>query len=98
MLNFVVRNYFGAFLTPMLQVGVSTSKETPTFFLGGGIRFLHTGKGDFAFSGGFAFPWVKQLKSKQPGDPVGGMKEIEDDLEFQPFPDRVYYSMLQYKF
>jgi hypothetical protein len=97
MLNFVVRSYPGAFLTPMAQVGVSTSKETPTFFLGGGLRFLHVGKGDFAFSAGWAFPWVRQLNELNVGDEVGGMKEIEDDLTFKRFGTHVYYA-LQYKF
>jgi hypothetical protein len=97
MLNFVVRSYPGAFVTPMAQVGVSTSKETPTFFLGGGLRFLHVGKGDFAFSAGWAFPWVRQLNELNVGDEVGGMKDIEDDLTFKRFGTHVYYA-LQYKF
>jgi hypothetical protein len=97
MMNFVVRGYPGAFLTPMVQVGVSASKETPTFFFGGGLRFLHVGKGDFAFSAGVAFPWVRQLNELGVGDEVGGMKDIEDDLTFQPFGRHLYYA-LQYKF
>jgi hypothetical protein len=97
MVNFVVRNYPGAFLTPMVQVGVSTSKDTPTIFLGGGLRFLHLGKGDFAFGAGAAFPWTKQLKTLAPNVVVKGQKDIDDDLEFRSAGVHLFWS-LQYKF
>jgi hypothetical protein len=97
MVTFVVRNYPGAFLTPMVQVGVSPSKDTPTFFLGGGLRFLHLGKGDFAFGAGAAFPWTKQLKTLTPNAVIKGQKDIDDDLEFRSAGVHVFWS-LQYKF
>jgi hypothetical protein len=97
MMNFVMRTIPGAFVTPMAQIGVSTSKDTPTFFLGGGIRLLHVGKGDFAIGFGAAFPWVRQLQKLNVGDVVGGTKDIEDDLQFQRFGTHSYIA-LQYKF
>jgi hypothetical protein len=98
MVNFVCRGCPASLLTPMLQVGVSTSKEAPTLFFGGGIRLFHTGKGDFAIGFGRAFPWVKQLKTLKEGEPAG-TKDIEADLEFRRLVgQRPTYIALQYKF
>jgi hypothetical protein len=98
LVNFVCRCGPAPLLTPMIQIGGSTSKETPALFLGGGVRLFHTGAGDFAFGAGWVVPWVRQLKTLHVNDVVEGTAEIEADLELRPLAAKNFYWSLQYKF
>lgn len=86
-------------LTPMFQVGVSTSKTSPAMFLGGGIRFAGTAKGDFAFGYGAVLPWAKQLKNEADLNKViSGTAELAEHLEWRRVTGFHSYVTLQYKF
>lgn len=100
MVNFVCGFCGATGLTPMFQVGTSTSKTTPAIFLGGGIRFIATAKGDFGVSGGLVVPFAKQLKAGvNPGDVIDGTADLENKLEWRTITGKhPFYLMLQYKF
>lgn len=98
LLNFVCRCGGAAIVEPMAQIGASTSKETPTVFLGGGIRLFGIGRGDFGIGGGAALTWVRDLTKLEVGQTVGGTADIERDLSFKHAPHVGRYLVLQYKF
>jgi hypothetical protein len=100
MVNFVCGFCGATGLTPMFQVGTSTSKTTPAIFLGGGIRFIATAKGDFGISGGLVVPFAKQLKAgAKPGDVIDGTADLDNKLEWRTVSGQhPFYLMLQYKF
>ena len=95
--NFVCRCGTGL-LSPMAQVGVAASKDTPAILLGGGIRLFGLGKGDVAVGGGAAFTWVKDLQKLKVGDAVTGTNDINSDLGFSGTPRVAGYFAIQYKF
>ena len=85
-------------LSPMVQVGVSTSKTSPALFLGGGFRLFGLGKGDFAFSAGGALPFARQLKDGvSPGKIIDSAAALEAELTWRP-AKWGWYGVLQYKF
>jgi hypothetical protein len=86
MLNLIFRTWRGEVAHPMLQVGVSTGKDAPSFLLGGGIRIAASKHLGLSF--GVLFARVKDLQTLKPGDPIGGTAEIEKDLtpRFQRSP------------
>lgn len=85
-------------LTPMIQLGAAVSKTAPTILMGPGWR-LPGSKGGAAIGLGLMLAWVKDLQSLKPGDPVGGTKDIDDDLGFgNKLPKTRLYVNLQYKF
>lgn len=97
MINFVCRCQLSA-LEPMLQVGASASQDTPSIFVGGGIRlFAMPGKGDVALGYGLTITWTKDLKTLKPGD-VAGTADIQADLAFVSQPRFGQYFGIQYKF
>jgi len=98
LLNFVCRCGGAAIVEPMAQIGASTSKETPTVFLGGGIRLFGIGRGDVGIGGGAALTWVRDLTKLEVGQTVGGTADIEKDLSFKHAPHVGSYLVLQYKF
>jgi len=86
-------------VTPMFQIGTSTSKTTPAIFLGGGFRLAATAKGDFAFGIGWVLPWAKQLKSGvEPGKVIDGTADLQTNLEWRRITGQHVYVNLQYKF
>lgn len=86
-------------VTPMFQVGTSTSKTTPAILLGGGLRFFATSKGEFAFGFGAILPWAKQLKNEDDlGKVIDGTAAVEEHLEWRIVKGFHSYITLQYKF
>jgi hypothetical protein len=86
-------------LTPMFQVGTSTSKTSPAILLGGGVRFAATAKGDFAIGFGAILPWAKQLKNENDlGKVIPGTAALDEHLEWQRVKGFHSYLTLQYKF
>jgi len=94
--SFVCRCQTGPFVAPMLQLGITTSKDVPAFLAGGGIRLFGLPKGDVALGAGWTIGWVKELRSLEVGDPVGGTSDIEADL--RRVGRQGAYFALQYKF
>jgi hypothetical protein len=85
-------------LTPMVQIGASTSKSLPAALIGAGIRLFGLGAGDVAIGGGAMFGWVKDLQKLKVGDVVAGTKDIESDLGYRATPEKGGYFVIQYKF
>lgn len=99
MVNFLCGFCPAAALTPMIQIGASTSKDAPALFLGGGIRLLPTSKGDFAVGVGWVLPFARQLKSSSAvGKVIAGTAELDSNLEWQRVSGTHVYVNLQYKF
>lgn len=99
MVNFVCGFCRLSPVTPMFQIGTSTSKTTPAILVGGGVRFLATSKGDFAIGFGWIVPWAKQLKNE--GDlnkVIAGTAALEEHLEWRIVDKFHKYVTLQYKF
>jgi hypothetical protein len=96
MASFVCRCQTGPFVAPMLQVGVATSKDVPGLLAGGGIRLFGLPKGDVALGVGLMVAWVKDLRTLEAGDPVGGTSDIQADL--RSVRRQGAYFSLQYKF
>jgi hypothetical protein len=94
--SFVCRCQTGPLVAPMLQVGITTSKDVPALLLGGGVRLFGLPRGDIALGGGAMIAWVKDLDSLRVGAPVGGTSDIEADLHY--VGRRGLYAALQYKF
>jgi hypothetical protein len=86
----------GPLVAPMFQVGITTSRDVPGLFFGGGARLFPLGRGDISVGAGGMFGWVKDLRSLQVGSPVGGSVDIEDDLTWKRRGG--WYGLLQYKF
>jgi len=97
LLNFVCRCGGGTILEPMAQVGASTSKETPSLFVGGGLRLFVVGRGDVAVGGGLLLAWVRDLSTLAVGDVVSGTADIQKDLAFGRTPRAGHYFVIQYK-
>jgi hypothetical protein len=86
-------------LTPMFQIGTSTSKTTPAILLGGGVRVFPTAKGEFAIGYGAILPWAKQLKNDDDlGKVIDGTAALEQHLEWRVVKGFHSYVTLQYKF
>jgi hypothetical protein len=94
--SFVCRCRTGPLVAPMLQVGVTTSKDVPAILAGGGLRLFGLPRGDVALGLGAMIAWVKDLDSLRVGDPVGGTVDIEADLRYAR--RQGLYAALQYKF
>jgi hypothetical protein len=94
--SFVCRCESGPLVAPMVQIGITTSKDVPALLAGGGVRLFGLPKGDVALGGGAMFAWVKDLRRLRVGDPVGGTTDIETDLHYRRRFG--YYLALQYKF
>lgn len=94
--GFVCRCRTGPLVAPMLQVGITTSKDVPALLAGGGVRLFGLPKGDIALGGGGMFAWTKDLRTLRVGDAVGGTIDIESDLHY--VRRQGYYLALQYKF
>lgn len=95
--NFVCRCGAGL-LSPMVQIGVATSKDLPGILLGGGLRLFGLGKGDVALGGGALFGWYKDLQKLKVGDVVSGTSDINSDLGYISTPKIGGYVAIQYKF
>ncbi len=95
MVNFVCRCAGGL---PMLQLGVSASKDLPAFLAGGGIRLFGLGAGDFGLSYGAMIGWYRDLNKLKVGDVVQGTKDIEADLQFINKPHIKSYFAIHYQF
>ncbi len=86
-------------VTPMFQVGTSTSKDTQAIFLGGGFKFADTPKGAFAVGIGWALPFAKQLKpGVELNTVIDGTADLEKNLEWARIPGQHFYLNIQYKF
>lgn len=96
LLSFVCRCQTGPLVAPMLQVGITTSKEVPAILAGGGLRLFGLPRGDVALGIGAMIGWVKDLGSLRVGDAVGGTADIEADLRYAQ--RQGFYAALQYKF
>jgi hypothetical protein len=94
--SFVCRCRTGPLIAPMLQAGITTSKDVPALLAGGGIRLFGLPKGEVALGGGGMIAWVKDLRTLRVGDPVGGTTDIEADLGYMR--QQGWYLALQYKF
>lgn len=94
--GFVCRCETGPFVAPMFQVGVTTNKDVPAILLGGGVRLFGLPKGDVAVGAGWMMAWIKDLRSLEEGDVVGGTKDIEADM--RSVRRHGLYLALQYKF
>ena len=94
--GFVCRCETGPFVAPMFQVGVTTNKDVPAILLGGGVRLFGLPKGDVALGAGWMMAWIKDLRSLEEGDVVGGTKDIEADM--RSVRRHGLYLALQYKF
>lgn len=107
LLNFVCRCATGPFITPMFQVGASTSKSAPSIFFGGGFRLFGVGAGDIAFGGGFVLAFIQELDELEVGQEIDGTADIDADLVWAPRfrstdvsgkKHTNWYLSLQYKF
>ncbi len=94
--SFVCRCQTGPLVAPMVQVGITTSKDVPAILAGGGIRLFGLPRGDVALGMGAMIAWVKDLDSLRVGDPIGGTVDIEADLQYAR--RQGFYAALQYKF
>jgi hypothetical protein len=86
----------GPFVAPMFQVGITTSRDVPGFFAGGGVRLFPLGRGDISVGAGGMMGWVKDLRTLEVGSPVGGTTDIEADLGWKRRLG--WYGIIQYKF
>lgn len=80
--GFVCRCRTGPLIAPMLQMGITTSKDVPALLGGGGIRLFGLPKGEVALGAGGMIAWVKDLRTLHVGDPVGGTSDIEANLHY----------------
>ena len=94
--SFVCQCRTGPLVAPMLQVGISTSKDAPALLAGGGIRLFGLPKGDVALGAGAMIAWVKDLRTLHVGQPIGGTSDIDADLHF--VRKQGGYFAVQYKF
>lgn len=99
MVNFVCGFCGASLLTPMLQIGTSTSTTTPGLFAGAGFKVIGGSKGALAIGAGFAVPFSKQPKNQEDvGKAIDGTAALADKLEFRPVRGQHWYLNLQYKF
>lgn len=79
---------------PMIQLGVSYTKDAPALLIGGGLRITQA-KG-LGLAGGLLIGWVEDLDKLELESPVNGTQDIEKDLKLkQRFS---HYLALQYSF
>ena len=86
----------GPFVAPMFQVGITTSRDVPGLFAGGGVRLFPLGRGDISAGAGGMMGWVRDLRTLEVGSPIGGTADIEADLTLRRRFG--WYGILQYKF
>ena len=77
----LIPNIFDGDVHPLIQLGVGTGKDLPSFLGGVGIRF--TGKVKCSISGGAIMTWRKELTKLKIGDTVKGTSELEEDLQYE---------------
>ena len=94
--SFVCQCRTGPLIAPMLQIGITTSKDVPALLAGGGIRLFGLPKGDVALGAGAMIAWVKDLRTLQVDHPTGGTSDIDADLH--AVRKQGGYLALQYKF
>jgi hypothetical protein len=96
LVSFVCRCQTGPFVAPMLQFGITTSRDVPALMIGGGIRLFSAGPGEVALGAGVLVGWVKYLRAIQEGDIILGTRDIEAAL--RAIRKQGPYLALQYKF
>lgn len=94
--SFVCQCRTGPLIAPMLQIGITTSKDVPALLAGGGIRLFGLPKGDVALGAGAMIAWVQDLRTLQVDHPAGGTSDIDADLH--AVRKHGGYFALQYKF
>ncbi|GAB2563045.1 hypothetical protein [Spirosoma areae] len=92
MLNLTL-NAFNGLAHPLVQVGVGTGRNLPTFLFGGGLRLKW--QKPIVISGGAIWSWKKQFTNLAPRRPLSGPAQLEKDLriEFDTRPN--FYLGLQ---
>jgi hypothetical protein len=93
-LNGVFRLGRTSFVYPMLQLGVTNSKDYPGFILGGGLRF--TNPRPLSVVAGYIYTWTKDLVDAKVGDTVTGTADLEKHLQRKG--KRGSYIGIQYSF
>jgi hypothetical protein len=93
-LNGVFRLGRTSFVYPMLQLGVTNSKDYPGFILGGGLRF--TNPRPLSVVAGYIYTWSKDLVDAKVGDTVTGTADLEKHLQRKG--KRGSYVGIQYSF
>jgi hypothetical protein len=89
-----VFNVWGGGIHPMIQIGLSYTKDAPALLTGAGLRFTQA-KG-LGIAGGLLIGWVEELAKLHVGSPVTGTSDIEKDLKLEQHFS--YYFALQYSF
>lgn len=93
-LNLIV-NLHGL-INPMLQLGVGTAKELPSFLAGGGIRFSKPKH--MAMTGGFLWTWRKELDKLKVDDIIENTAALDNDLKYRLTTKPAFYIGINYGF
>lgn len=93
-LNLVV-NLHGL-VNPMLQFGVGTAKELPSFLAGGGIRLSKPNHLSISFGG--LWTWKKELDKLKVGDVVASSADLDKDLKYKFITKPSFYMGINFGF
>ncbi|MBF9254744.1 hypothetical protein I2I11_15670 [Pontibacter sp. 172403-2] len=87
---------------PVLQFGAGPIAERPALFTGGGFVFrnfsVNYKNSYFGLSYGNVFLWNQELKTKEPGDLVSSVDELNNDLEWRIKDGFNPYLAITFKF
>ncbi len=93
-LNGICRCGMTSFVYPMLQLGVTNSKDYPGFIVGGGLRF--TNPRSLSVVAGYIYTWYQGLVGKNVGDLVDGTADLTKAMGRRS--KRGSYVGIQYSF
>jgi hypothetical protein len=93
-LNLVV-NLHGL-VNPMLQFGVGTAKELPSFLAGGGLRLSKPNHLSISFGG--LWTWKKDLDKLKVGDVIGSSADLDKDLKYKFITKPSFYLGINFGF
>lgn len=83
-------------INPMLQFGVGTAKELPSFLAGAGIRFSKPHHMSISFGG--LWTWKKELNKLKVGDVISSTAVLDGDLKYKFVTKPAFYLGINFGF